>query len=165
MPKGGHNKKPAALKLVHGDTTKKGAKKHAAKTKAELAVELPKTKNKPQAPEWFTEEQHKAFEELSLDVAAFGLLHGQDRGLLCTLADLWTLYKNASIEVQLNGTTYASTNRDGEKIPKKRPEFEVLLACVKELRFLFNEFGMSPLGRCRLSVDAKEVEANVFDGF
>lgn len=132
MPRGGHNKKPASLRLFEGNPGHRG-----------IPAEVPAEVKAPPRPKWLIGEARKMWNAIVPELLKLGLVALIDRGTLAGVCALWGEF----VEV---GELMEANKHDPDEMRKlsarRRQVFH-------EYRIAAAEFGLSPSARARLAPD------------
>lgn len=82
-----------------------------------------------------------------------GLIARADRGVVELLSRLEPMFRTAAVVVREKGSTLECYDAEGRlKFVQTRPEASFLLKTGALIKGLYGELGLSPSGRCRVSV-------------
>lgn len=141
MGQRGPKPKPKALRLLRGAS--------AASRNPAPAVSDP-----PAIPAGLTELEQDAWQGLMAELGAVpGLISRADRGVCELVARLEPAMRAAAVVVRTEGSTLTCLDAEGRvKFVQTRPEGTFLLKTSALLKTLYAELGLSPSGRCRVSL-------------
>lgn len=142
MPRGGHNAKPTALKVLEGNLRKDRLKNE------------PKPRPiAPKCPSWLDKEAKKIWRQLAPKLEKQGLLTENDGPLFSAYCEAYSRWKR---------TTEALRGMDPAD-PAYRKVAITAEKALHEMRLIGQEFGLSPASRSRL--DLPETEPDDFEQF
>jgi P27 family predicted phage terminase small subunit len=142
MPKGGHNKKPTALKVLEG----------TARRDRLLNEPLPACAT-PKCPEWLPREGKKKWRELAPKLEKLGLLTELDGEKLAAMCMHWALMVEATQDLKERGFLVTSAREGGELV--KNPSLQVLRDNSAAFDRYAGEFGMGPRSRSYIDLPAQ----------
>jgi len=145
MAKGGHNKKPTALKILEGNPGKRPLPTNEPKP-------IPLA---PKCPAWLPKLAKRKWKELSPKLEALGLLTELDGEALATLCLHWALMIEASEDIKARGLLIPSVK---DKTLIKNPSLQIFRDNSVAFDRYASHFGMDPQSRSRLSVSPAEKE-------
>jgi len=132
MPRGGHNKKPASLRIFEGNPGHRGIP-------AEVAAQV----KAPPRPKWLTGEARKMWNEIVPELLNLGLVAKIDKGTLAGLCELWGEFVHIGELMEAN----KHDTEESRKLSARRRQV------FHEYRIAAAEFGLSPSARARLAPD------------
>ena len=116
---------------------------------------------RPDRPAKLTAAGAAHWDEVVRLVEAAGLLSLLDHDSLCIYIDAWERYHRA--KKQLESIGWVADTPHG---PRRSPWYDVMMDAVKIMRAYGDRFGLTPLGRQRLKIDAKpDDSASKWAGF
>lgn len=135
--------KPTALKLLTGNAGKRAPSKREPKLKAE----------KPRTPAHLNataKHAHKGLCELLLSMGVLTVADGKGLELLCAAYAEW---RGLAKIVKTEGYTYETTNGQGERMIKARPEVAMGSDAWKRVKSMIVEYGLTPSSRTRVETN------------
>lgn len=138
MPKGGGNRKPTRLHILHGTGRAKRLNKNEPKPRPVA----------PTCPKWLPKEAKEEWSRLAAELDALGLLTVLDRAAFAAYCVAVARFREAS----------AVLAREGNVVPghrgvlRKHPMVTVLRQSLDLLRAFAQEFGLTPAARTRIEV-------------
>jgi P27 family predicted phage terminase small subunit len=100
----------------------------------------------PEPPPWFDERHLRAWERLTAEVRAMGLLYSADRDVLVGLVRAVCRHEDAARLVAAEGIVV--TGKDGQRV--RHPAVIIEREAAETVRRLAREFGLTPSGRADL---------------
>lgn len=79
-----------------------------------------------------------------------------DREMIETYCMLHGSRRRLEKDIQKNGETYVIEDREGNKVIRKNPSYDLLMSTVKEIRMIANQLGMTMNSRLELAVPEEE---------
>ena len=155
MPRG-RNPTPKAILEARGS-------KHAKYVRRE---DLQGPPGRPDRPAWLIRDARRKWDELIPLLDQMGVLSLIDASALARYCDLHRRWCEARKVIDRDGPTYTTYDEGGEiRIIRARPEVAMCNSLGVEMGRLEPQFGMTPAGRARLSVEAKSQKDDAFDKF
>jgi P27 family predicted phage terminase small subunit len=132
---------PRALRLMRG-------------VPAKTRTPLPAPSDPPTQPAGLSGDEVACWSVLLAELSAVpGLVSRADRGICELVARLEPMLRAAAIVVREQGSTLTCLDKTGAvKFIQTRPEATFLLKTAATLKTLYAELGLSPSGRCRVSL-------------
>lgn len=152
MPKGGHNKKPTALKVLEGNPGKRPIPKHEPKPEPVA----------PKCPSWLNKIAKAEWRRISPLLATLGLITREDMANLAGYCHSYAQMIEAEDYLAKHGLGYVveQRNKAGELISMSAGEY----AQMRTVRNAKSEiirysamFGLSPVDRSRMSVPGASI--------
>ncbi|MCA9312293.1 MAG: phage terminase small subunit P27 family [Phycisphaerales bacterium] len=120
------------------------------------------TKGRPERPEWLSEYAAAAWDQLVPELEAMGVLTTIDGHALAVLCQTWGRWRKADEFIQKHGETYTVRDEMGKvRLVKRFPQVAVASDCVRTLNRFFQEFGLTPSARSRITV--RDTQDDAFD--
>ncbi len=138
MTRPGPRPKPAALRLLHGDTG------HRAKRNSPQPRPI-----RPECPGWLLPEAKGEWERVAPELARLGLLTLLDRAAFAGYCQAYARWQAAERFLEINGDVVKA--QSGYLMP--RPEVAIARAERRAMVQLAVEFGFTPSARSRISVE------------
>lgn len=148
----GRKKTPDHLKVVSGT-----ARPDRMNADAPVAP-----KGLPTAPDWLTDRQVELFNQLACDVDDLGVGSKVNSWMLTQLAIRYEEIIDLSIMIEDYGRTYETTNGQGGRMIRSRPEVGQRNEAMRHAQSLLSEFGLSPAALSKVSTGGKS-DANPFE--
>ena len=139
MPKGGHNKKPTALKVLEGTARRD-----------RLLNEPRPASVTPKCPAWLPREGKKKWGELAPKLEKLGLLTELDGEKLAAMCMHWALMVEAAQDLKKRGFLVSSARDDGALV--KNPSLQILRDNSAAFDRYAGEFGMGPRSRSNIDL-------------
>ena len=136
----GRNRKPTALRLVHGTRDKH-------KNKSE-----PMPTGEAKAPTWLSKKAKAVWKQLATELEAIGLLTSMDEQAFAVYCQSYAELIEAEAELIKGGKT--QTTKDG--FVRKSPWLSVRDEAHKRMQQIGAQFGFSPASRTRIEVKPKD---------
>jgi len=137
--KGGHNRKPTALKVLEG-TARRDRLKNEPKPRP----------IRPRCPRWLPPEAKRKWRELTPKLERLGVLTELDGEKLATACLHWSLMIEAAKDVKERGILIPSAREDGALV--KNPGLQILRDNSAAFCKIAGEFGLDPVNRGRIDV-------------
>lgn len=148
MPRGGHNKKPHALHVLHG--TPPGRKPDTAPRPKPIFPEKPPRAALPKD----AKHGKKFWRDNAPALARAGVLTEVDIPAWIALCQCWQLLQELEETISKDGLTVQG--RQGERV--KHPLLPTLAQARNSFRLQCVQFGLDPMARERLSIKTQDAE-------
>lgn len=143
MPKGGHNKKPTALKVLEG------------RARCDRLLNEPRPASvTPKCPAWLPREGKKKWGELAPKLEKLGLLTELDGEKLAAMCMHWALMVEAAQDLKKRGFLVSSARDDGALV--KNPSLQILRDNSAAFDRYAGEFGMGPRSRSYIDLPVQD---------
>lgn len=156
MGKRGPKPKPTAIKLLHGNRSKRPLNLHEPKPSAAP----------PRCPAWLDAEAKACWRVLIPQLRDMGVLTRIDANALTNYCETWSRWKRAVLFLQKNGDVYSLKDDQGNpKCVVQWPQVAVARNLVSVLHRYQQEFGLTPSARTSLKGSAVPGAIDEFDEF
>lgn len=145
----GRKPAPAVLRQLRGNPGKRP-----------LNDREPRPEGAPVCPDWLDDEARREWERVVPRLVRLGLATELDEVLLAAHCVAWAQWRRASEVVAREGATYVTKGG----LVRRRPEVAIAQEAARQLERLAARFGLSPVDRTRLAVEAPR-EPDPFDAF
>jgi P27 family predicted phage terminase small subunit len=112
----------------------------------------------PTPPDWLNDDAVVKFQQLCGILSGMGVLSPDDTDALAMLSSRLEEIETCSKVIDDIGRTYATTNRDGEKMFRPRPEVGMKNEAMRHAQSLLCEFGLTPAARSKVSANKSAAE-------
>jgi len=145
VPRGGHNRKPTALKVLQGTA------------RPDRMVNEPKPQPiAPKPPSWLPREARRKWRELAPKLERLGLLTELDGEKFAAMCMHWAVMVEAAKEIKRRGVLVPSARGDGALV--KNPALQILRDNSKAFDRYAGQFGMDPQSRGRIDLPESDEE-------
>jgi len=138
MTRGGHNRKPPELHILHG-TGRPSRQKQAHPQP---------TPGRPTCPQWLLPEAKREWRRVAPELLRLGLLTIVDRAALAAYCQAWARWRLCEAVISAEGATVPGHRG----VMRKHPLLPACHAYLQLMRAFAAELGLSPSSRGRLSV-------------
>jgi P27 family predicted phage terminase small subunit len=137
--------KPTKLKILNGNPGKRP-----------LNENEPQPTGTPTCPSWLNAEAKREWKRVCPELSRLGLLTVVDRAALAGYCVAYSRWKRAEEEVN-KGFSYQFVSNDFETKRGKKPEVQIAMDSLNQVKQFCAEFGLTPSSRARMVVPgAKE---------
>lgn len=141
---GGKNRKPTARKIAEGNRGKRPINKAEPKS-------LP---GEPMMPAGMTKAAQAVWPDIIANLEANSVLFKTDSIAIAALCSSLVLFRQAEAAIQKYGSVIAELEEDtGVATVKMNPAVRVRSGALKELRAIWQDFGLSPSSRAGIAIN------------
>lgn len=144
MPKGGHNKKPTALRVLEGNPGKRPLPKNEPKPRPLM----------PKCPAWLPKEGKRLWRQLAPMLHGLNLLTEVDGQTFAALCLAWAQMVTAAKDVEQRGQLVPAA-REGPGHFVRNPSTQILRESTQTFARIASNFGLDPQARARLGAAAQ----------
>ena len=141
----GRKPKPTKLKVLHGNPGGRKLPKREPQPKAGI----------PKPPAWIEpgSEAMRVWDEFATELDSMRVLTLADRAALAALVSAYVDWREACVEVEREGLTYASVGAGGGYLIRPQPAVAIRSDSWKRYKSMLAEFGLTPSARTRVSAN------------
>lgn len=145
-------RKPSHLRAVEGNPS------HARPINHDEPMP---TKGFYPAPDYFSEQEKKWYEDMCNELTKWGVITVMDSRAVEMMITAYSEYRQLREEVAIEGYTIKTQNMHGELTTKANPAVSMMSDAWRRFRGMATEFGMTPASRSKVTAKTDEKEDDI----
>jgi len=115
-------------------------------------AEPPSIKGRPRCPQWLDAKARHAWRQIVPMLEQMRVLSKVDLHALTLMCRTWSQWREAQEFIMQHGETYPVKDKEGQpRYLKQFPQVTIANHCAARLTRMFQEFGMTPSARSRIT--------------